>query len=317
MPERFALGFSLLVALGGCDPVGLGKPNPDFLVVGHRGAPNIAAENTIPSLRVALSLGANAVEIDVCVTADGEYVLWHDRDPDDPIALARQAGGENLAYIPLVPRIGTKWRRNVEELTLAELRAHYGYGDIYGERNEIYQIPTLDEVFDWADTEPGLKHVYLDIKLGEDQKGGIRELVRLLSVRVAGDPAMANVSFTLLNVSRDLAVFLEEERAALGLERERARVAWDYEKGEGALDATKSVGLRDISVGLTPSITWSDFKDEIAEQVDARERGSIDSVTVWTFDDEQKLAELLYYSVDAVMTNDSALLYSIWQDTLD
>ena len=314
IPRRIALGFSLLVALGGCDPVGLGKPNPDFLVVGHRGAPNIAAENTIPSLRVALSLGANAVEIDVCVTADGQYVLWHDRNPDDPIALARQAGGENLAYIPLVPRIGTKYRRNVEELTFAELRAHYGYGDIYGERNEIYQIPTLDEVFDWAGTEPGLKHVYLDIKLGEDQKGAIRELVRQLSVRAASDAAMTNVSFTLLNVSRSLALFLEEERTALGLER--ARVAWDYEKS-GALSATKRAGLRDISVGLTPAITWSDFKDEIAEQVDARERGSIDSVTVWTFDEEQKLAELLYYSVDAVMTNDSALLYSIWQDTLD
>ena len=316
MLQRIALGFVLLIALVGCDPDGLGKPNPDFLVVGHRGAPNVAAENTIPSLRVALSLGANAVEIDVCVTADGEFVLWHDRDPDDPVALARQAGGENLAYIPLVPRIGTKWRRNVEELTFAELRAHYGYGDIYGERNEIYQIPTLDEVFDWAGSEPGLKHVYLDIKLGEDQEGSILELVRLLSERVASDSAMAGVSFTLLSVSRDLALILEEERTLLGLGT-RARVAWDYEKGRGALDATKRAGLRDISVGLTPAITWSDFKDEIAEQVDARERGSIDSVTVWTFDEEQKLAELLYYSVDAVMTNDSALLYAIWQDTLD
>jgi glycerophosphoryl diester phosphodiesterase len=302
------------MALAGCDPHGLGKSNPDFLVVGHRGAPTIAAENTIPSLRVALSLGANAVEIDICVTADGAFVLWHDRDPDDPVALARQAGGENLAYIPLVPRIGTKFRRRVDELTLAELRSHYGYGDIYGERSEIYQIPTLDEVFDWAASDPGLKHVYLDIKLGSDQQGEIRELVRTVSERVTSDASMAHVSFTMLNVSKGLALLLEEERTALGLER--ARVAWDYEK-PGALGATKGAGLRDISVGLTPSITWSDFKDEIAEMVKARERGSIDSVTVWTFDDEQKLAELLYYSVDAVMTNDSALLYSIWQDTLD
>jgi glycerophosphoryl diester phosphodiesterase len=309
------LGFSALLLLGGCDPVGLGKRNPDFLVVGHRGAPTIAAENTIPSLRVALSLGANAVEIDICVTADGQYVVWHDRDPDDPIALARQAGGENLAYIPLVPKLGTKWRRKVDELTYAELLDHYGYGDIYGERSEIYQIPTLDEVFDWAASEPGLKHIYLDIKLGDDQKNEIRALVRTLSERVASDAGMARVSFTLLNVSRGLALLLEEERTALGLES--ARVAWDYEKGVGALDATKGAGLRDISVGLTPSITWSDFKDEIAEMARARERGSIDSVTVWTFDEEQKLAELLYYSVDAVMTNDSALLYSIWQDTLD
>src|SRR6185503_4998248 len=222
--------------------------------------------------------------------------------------------GEDLAYIPLVPKVGSKWRRRVDELTLAEFRDHYGYGDIFGERAENYEIPTLDELYAWADTEPGLKHVYLDIKLGTDQKDELRELVRTLSDRVANDAAMARVSFTLLNVQRSLVSLLEDERSALGLDR--ARVAWDYEE-PGALAATRRAGLRDISAGLTPSSTWSGFKDEIAEMVAARERGSIDSVTVWTFDDEQKLAELLYYSVDAVMTNDSALLYSIWQDTLD
>jgi len=304
------------VGLGACDPVGLGKPNPDFLVVGHRGAPTIAAENTISSFRVALSLGANSIETDLCVTSDGTFVLWHDRHPDDPIALLRQAGGESLAYIPLVPAVGSTWRRPVDELTLAEFRAHYGYGDIFGDKSEIYPIPTLDEFFDWAGTEPGLKHVYLDIKLGGDQRGALRELVRKVSERATNDAAMGGhvYSFTLLNVSRSLALLLEEERTALDFAQ--ARVAWDYER-PGALDATKRAGLRDISAGLTPSITWSDFKDEIAEMALARERGSIDSVTVWTFDEETKLAELLYYSVDAVMTNDSALLYSIWQDTLD
>ncbi len=314
MRRRSVVALCISLGLGACDPVGLGKPNPDFLVVGHRGAPTIAAENTISSFRVALSLGANSIETDVCVTSDGTFVLWHDRDPDDPIALLRQAGGESLAYIPLVPEVGSTWRRRVDALTLAEFRAHYGYGDVFGDKSEIYPIPTLDEFFDWAGAEPGLKHVYLDIKLGGDQPEALRELVRTVSERAANDAAMAHVSFTLLNVSRSIALLLEEERTALDFQR--ARVAWDFER-PGALGATTGAGLRDISAGLTPSITWSDFKDEIVEMVDARERGSIDSVTVWTFDEETKLAELLYYSVDAVMTNDSALLYSIWQDTLD
>ncbi|HEX6763950.1 MAG TPA: glycerophosphodiester phosphodiesterase family protein, partial [Polyangiaceae bacterium] len=304
----------LALLVGACDPVGLGKSNPNFLVVGHRGSPNVAAENTIPSFRVALSLGANAVETDVNITSDGTFVLWHDRNPDDPVALARQSGAEDLAFIPLVPKVGSTWRRRVDELTLAELRAHYGYGDVFGERSEIYRIPTLGEFFDWAASEPGLKHVYLDTKLGTDQKNELRALVQAVSERTTNDAGLANVSFTFLSVNRDLVLLLEDERQALALEQ--ARVAWDYEK-PGALAGTRRLGLRDISAGLTPSSTWSGFKDEIAEMVDAREQGSIDSVTVWTFDDEQKLAELLYYSVDAVMTNDSALLYSIWQDTLD
>jgi glycerophosphoryl diester phosphodiesterase len=311
---RHLVVIGAALVLWGCDPKGLGEPNPNFLVVGHRGSPTIAAENTISSFRVAISLGANAIETDICITRDGTYVLWHDRDPDDPIALARQAGGENLAFIPLVPAVGTTFRRRVDELTLAQFREHYGYGNVWGEESEIYPIPTLDEFFDWAASEPGLKHVYLDTKLGRDQDAELRGLVGMLAARVTSDPALEDVSFTLLSVDRTLALSLDEESTALGVPR--TRVAWDYQE-PGALGATRRAGLRDISVGLTPAITWSDIKDEIAEMVDARERGSIDSVTVWTFDEEQKLAELLYYSVDAVMTNDSALLYSIWQDTLD
>ncbi|WP_406333184.1 glycerophosphodiester phosphodiesterase [Streptomyces sp. NBC_00203] len=46
--------------------------------VAHRGAPYRVRENTIDSLRSALRLGADAVEIDVRLTRDGVPVLLHD-----------------------------------------------------------------------------------------------------------------------------------------------------------------------------------------------------------------------------------------------
>ncbi|MFJ4619302.1 glycerophosphodiester phosphodiesterase [Streptomyces sp. NPDC088812] len=46
--------------------------------VAHRGAPYRFRENTLDSLRSALSLGADAVEIDVRLTRDGVPVLLHD-----------------------------------------------------------------------------------------------------------------------------------------------------------------------------------------------------------------------------------------------
>ncbi|MFF1656152.1 glycerophosphodiester phosphodiesterase [Streptomyces sp. NPDC058251] len=46
--------------------------------VAHRGAPYRARENTIDSLRSALQLGADALEIDVRLTRDGVPVLLHD-----------------------------------------------------------------------------------------------------------------------------------------------------------------------------------------------------------------------------------------------
>ncbi|TBX99055.1 glycerophosphodiester phosphodiesterase [Rhizobium laguerreae] len=50
------------------------------LVIGHRGAPLRHTENTIISYKTALELGADAIEVDVQLTADGHIVCCHDPD---------------------------------------------------------------------------------------------------------------------------------------------------------------------------------------------------------------------------------------------
>jgi glycerophosphoryl diester phosphodiesterase len=47
-------------------------------VIGHRGAAAYAPENTLASFRVAMALGAEALELDVRRSADGEAVVFHD-----------------------------------------------------------------------------------------------------------------------------------------------------------------------------------------------------------------------------------------------
>jgi glycerophosphoryl diester phosphodiesterase len=87
-------------------------------VVGHRGAPRKAAENTIESFDRAEADGADAVELDVRLTLDGEAVVHHDPE----VAL----GGRSLP---------------VAQLTMAELaEAEVIRGEFRG------RIPTLREV---------------------------------------------------------------------------------------------------------------------------------------------------------------------------
>lgn len=52
-----------------------------FLCIGHRGARGHEPENTLRSIRHALELGANAIEIDVWFV-DGELVVFHDSTLD-------------------------------------------------------------------------------------------------------------------------------------------------------------------------------------------------------------------------------------------
>jgi len=49
-----------------------------FERVGHRGAPKERTENTLPGFLLALERDADAVELDVHVTLDGEVVVHHD-----------------------------------------------------------------------------------------------------------------------------------------------------------------------------------------------------------------------------------------------
>lgn len=91
-----------------------------FLCIGHRGARGHEPENTLRSIRRALVLGANAIEIDVwCV--DGELLVFH----DSTLERTTNATGR-------LARKSFNWLRTLDA----------GHGEC---------IPTLREVFETVD----------------------------------------------------------------------------------------------------------------------------------------------------------------------
>ena len=51
---------------------------PHVEIIGHRGASAEAPENTLAAIQLAWQQGADAAEIDVMLTADGQLVAIHD-----------------------------------------------------------------------------------------------------------------------------------------------------------------------------------------------------------------------------------------------
>ncbi|WP_432560525.1 glycerophosphodiester phosphodiesterase [Granulicoccus sp. GXG6511] len=104
----------------------------------HRGASAYAPENTLPAFALAERMGADGIELDVQLTADGEVVVIHDETLDRT-----------------TDRSGP-----VAELSLAEIRradAGGGSGEFEGTR-----VPTLAEVF--AQVRPGRMVVNVELK---------------------------------------------------------------------------------------------------------------------------------------------------------
>jgi glycerophosphoryl diester phosphodiesterase len=161
-----------------------------FLIVGHRGACASVVENTLVSCEHAVEIeGADAVEIDLCVTMDRQVVVWHDWDPDALVALARQAGAElDVLCRPVVPPAGHPMRRPVCDLTLAELRAHYGYAIVGQDQTVPARLPVLEEVIRWARTKPRLKAVVLDCKVPPARKELIMVVAEALRREVEREP---------------------------------------------------------------------------------------------------------------------------------
>lgn len=120
-------------------------------LVGHRGAPRLAPENTLPAFAAALRLGADALELDVHVTADGAVVVHHD---------ALLHGGD-LDGAPII------------DLPLLAVRAHEVAPGI--------PVPTLDEVLGLARDRAV---VYVELK-GRGAERPACDVIRASATRCA------------------------------------------------------------------------------------------------------------------------------------
>ncbi len=117
----------------------------------HRGARRQAPENTLPAIELALGFGADGVEFDVQLSADGTPVVIHDESVD------RTTDGTGA----------------VAGLSFAQLRAldaSAGFAGFGGVR-----IPSLEEVLDLL--APSGVRVNIELKNAEEDYPGLEEKV--------------------------------------------------------------------------------------------------------------------------------------------
>ncbi|HMA28313.1 MAG TPA: glycerophosphodiester phosphodiesterase [Thermoanaerobaculia bacterium] len=286
-------------------------------VIGHRGAARQAPENTLASFRKALDLGADAIETDVCITQDGCFVLWHDAEPSESVALVRQAGAEgSYLYLPALPALGSDLRRPVRECEKALFLEHYGYtladkgfeSSLGGARRPEVPPALLEDLLDWAPGEPRLKHVFLDLKPPVQQKEKVVRLLRLVSDRVRRPDHRPDLTYHLLEAQREIvsALLAETERAPAP---DAVRVTGDFEL-PGVVRGARKHGFVHVAMGLGRR-TWGDFRHEAGRVVRARRRGLVASVVAWTVNDEDRLRELVALGIDGIVTDEPALLRDI------
>ena len=143
------------------------------LVVAHRGAAADAPENTMPAYQLAVDMGADAIEVDDHLSADGKLALIHDETLDRTTDLS-----------------GT-----VATMTMAQIRradAGYRFEAAEGSfpfRGKKLRVPTFSDLLAWLPEGIGL---VVEIKALAAAAPAI-EMLRLSRVRAAH--ALSVISF--------------------------------------------------------------------------------------------------------------------------
>jgi glycerophosphoryl diester phosphodiesterase len=273
--RRAAIGRLLALAGGGLVSAraSSGAPGPapgpgraGTRIVAHRGGALLWPENSLRAFRGALALGADDLELDVHLTADGEVVVIHDPTLD------RTTTGQ-----------GPVATRRLADLAGVRLREANG-----GATDE--PVPSLGQVLDLlAPTAAGL---LLEIKVGA---GGVRHpgieerVLQAIAARGLGLRVQV-MAFEEETVARITALDPGTRTVLLIGRRDAARL------GGRAIEGVKRAAqLGAASVGLDYRLIDAD--------VVAAARATRLSLGAWTVNDEPGIQRMLALGVESITSD--------------
>lgn len=247
----------------------------------HRGGALLAPENTLVAFENGVALGADALELDIQQTRDGELVVIHDTTVDR----TTDGTGPIAAY------------------TLDELRrldAGYRFtpdgGQTFPFRGQDISIPTLRDVFERF---PALR---VNIDLKESDEGRERRLWALIQELAAED--------RVLVASGDLhAPIVRFRRLSAG------RVATSASSQEVrnfvlACACWSTRWLRPSYNALQVPETHRKVRIVSLRAIEAAHRLGLD-LHVWTVDDASTMRRLLDWGVDGLMSDRPDVLANV------
>jgi glycerophosphoryl diester phosphodiesterase len=286
-------------------------------IQGHRGARACRPENTLAGLAYALSIGVDALEFDVTLTADGGQILAHDLVVSAQAVLDTAPSTEGD---PDFPYVGKRW----SALSLAQIATLDA-----GDRRPVapYEatfravpgagVPTLDQVGRLI-TSLGAYSVTLAVELKTNPRWPDADVRRLTEASLE-----TLAAHQLAGQARILGFDWRVLRAAEAADPAVPRVAlvepmtwvpgsaWlagldpaDYGPRAGAVGC--AAAGRDIGAAwLSPADDMTD-----AGLVAATHRECL-RIAVWTVNDPARMADLIELGVDGIVTDRPDLLRQV------
>lgn len=241
------------------------------LLIGHRGLPGLAPENTLRSFELALEHGADGFEVDIVALADGTLVAGHSLD------LAELCHGAARGHV------GTR--------TLADLR-----------RLDA-ELPTLEQVLELARGRLGSGPLLIDLKsrglepdlIAAVRRHGLEKRTLLCSL---DRPQLARLRELAPEIARSVSYPADRRRLS-----ERGALAPFVPlalRGMRLLLNRRISGWFDQTSAVATTLHHGVIGAELVRSCHARGI----AVIAWTVDDAKIRRRLIEAGADAIITND-------------
>jgi glycerophosphoryl diester phosphodiesterase len=258
------------------------------LNIGHRGASAYAPEHTIAAYDLALAQGADYIEIDLQMTADGVLVALHDK------TLNRTADAPE--GVPEWYCRGLVSKKTLEQIQMCDAGSWFG-SECAGE-----QIPTLEEIFERYE-DPNYEgppvNYYIETKNPDAAPGMEDELVSLLGeydlIPEEGPAETESWRVLIQSFSADSLMKIHELEPTLPL----IQLYW--------AGSSKSV-QRDLDAVSEYAVGTGPYKKDVdAALVEAAHERCL-AVHPYTVNTVEEMEDLISLGVDGMFTNNPDLL---------
>lgn len=251
------------------------------LIIGHRGYPQFAPENTIPSWKLAIEAGSDMQELDYYHTKDNQLIVIHDTTLDRTTDATNRWGGKKIA-------IATR--------TAAELQS-LDAGSWFDKMYAGTKLPLLSEAVDFIQGHGG-------ITLIERKQGDPAACVKMLHEKnLINDVVVQAFDWQYLKQFREL-----EPKQLLGaLGPPNLMPDGSKPPADRSKDLSKE-WLDDLKKTGANAVVWNDKVSKEAVK-EAHKRGL--KVWVYTINDSEAANKLLDMGVDGLITNNTGLLWRV------
>ena len=249
------------------------------LIIAHRGASDVAPENTLAAFEAAIEAGADGVELDVTRCATGEIVVIH----DDTVDRTTNGSGQ-VSGLPFY--------------ALRELDAGSWSGSQYaGQR-----VPTLQEVLDLL-----LHRARVNIEIKSDF------VPKIIGRNLRGDGLEEEIAELIRSRSMQQEVILSSFNPAALVRASRA--APEIPRGLLYAPDLPLYLAKAWSLPLVRPQALHPHHSLVTDKYVAWARRHGLRIAAWTVDDPEEMCRMAKLSVDAIITNHPGKLRRVLDET--